>query len=108
MWRSLPERRGRCATKASVVVPGPGALSLEPVGLISARNRLTRIRRGAEFTATAASCGATNIRIALKGIARKRLRRYGFITLKAKVEFTPTGGSPYSEYVPIRVGLRRR
>jgi streptogramin lyase len=101
-----PGRNG--VTEVPVTVPGPGDLSLEPIGLLSVRNRLTRIPRGAAFTATAAACGPTNIRVALKGLARKRLRRYGFITLKARVTFTPVGGSSYSEYVPIPVGLRRR
>jgi hypothetical protein len=36
------------------------------------------------------------------------LRRYGFVTLKATVTFTPEGGSAYSEYASIPVALRRR
>jgi streptogramin lyase len=95
-------------TRVPVAVPGPGALTLKPIGLLSARNRLTRLRRPAAVKAAAASCGNTKARLALKGVARKRLRRYGFITLKARVTFAPAGGSPYSEFVSIPVGLRRR
>lgn len=95
-------------TRVPVTVPGPGELRLDPLGLLSARNRLTRIRRSQTFTATAASCGPAEVRVALRGIARKRLRRYGFIKLKAKVTFTPEGGSAYSEYASIPVALRRR
>ncbi len=102
------KRAGRNGvTRVPVTVPGPGEIRLDPIGLLSARNRLTRIRRPQEFMATAASCGPTNVSFALKGVARKRLRRYGFVTLKAKVTFTPTGGSPYSEYASIPVALRR-
>jgi streptogramin lyase len=101
-----PGRNG--VTRVPVTVPGPGEIRLDPIGLLSARNRLTPIRSPLEFTATAASCGPTGVRVALKGIARKRLRRYGFVTLKAKVTFTPAGGSPYSEYASIPVALRRR
>jgi len=104
-----PARRakGNGVTRVPVVVPAPGVLKVEQFGLLSARNRLTPfLRRSA--AASASACGATSVRIALKGLARKRLRRYGFITLKAKVTFTPVGGSPYSEFVPIPVGLQRR
>jgi streptogramin lyase len=106
--RPAQRARRNGSTRVTVTVPGPGELRLEPVGLLSARNRLTRIRRPREFTATAASCGPANVRFALKGVARKRLRRYGFVDLKARVTFTPTGGSPYSEYASIPVALRRR
>jgi virginiamycin B lyase len=105
--QSAKRARRNGVTGVPVTVPGPGELRLEPIGLLSARNRLTRIPRAAASTAAAASCGPTNIPLGLKGIARNRLRRYGFITLKAKVTFTPTGGSPYSEYVSVPVALRR-
>lgn len=94
-------------TRVPVAVPGPGALEVKLIGLLSARNRLTRLHGSAEARATAASCGNTKVRLGLKGIARKRLRRYGFITLKARATFTPAGGSPYSEIVSIPVSLRR-
>jgi streptogramin lyase len=102
------KRNGR--TSLSIIAPGPGVFILEQVGLISARNRLTRLAAGqvTEATGTAASCGRANPRLALKGLARKRLRRYGFITLKVKVSFTPDDGSPYSEYARVGVGLQRR
>lgn len=95
-------------TRVPVAVPGPGTLAIKPIGLLSARNRLTRLRRPTAARAAAASCGNTKVRLALKGVARERLRRYGFIDLKAKVTFTPAGGSPYSEYASIPVALRRR
>jgi streptogramin lyase len=105
-----PAKRARRngVTRVPVTVPGPGELRLKPIGLLSARNRLTRLRHPPKLTATAESCGPTDVRFALKGIARKRLRRYGFINLKARVTFTPAGGSPYSEYASIPVALRRR
>jgi virginiamycin B lyase len=95
------------ATSVTIAVPGPGALKVEQLGLLSARNRLTRFHRRSA-AADAPACGAASVPIALKGIARKRLRRYGFVTLKARVTFTPAGGSPYSEYASIDIALRRR
>lgn len=95
-------------TGVPIAVPGPGALEVEQIGLLSARSRLTHFHRRRSTAANAPTCGATSVPIALKGIAGKRLRRYGFITLKAKVTFTPEGGSPYSEFASIPVGLRRR
>lgn len=94
-------------TRVPVAVPGPGTIRVKPIGLLSARNRLTRLRRPAPVRATAASCGNTKVRLALKGVARERLRCYGFITLKARVTFAPAGGTPYSEVLRIPVGLRR-
>jgi virginiamycin B lyase len=105
---SAKRARRNGITRVPVTVPGPGEIRLDPVGLLSARNRLTRIRRPQTFIATAGSCGPTNVSFALKGVARKRLRRYGFVTLKAKVSFTPAGGATYSEYASIPVALRRR
>jgi virginiamycin B lyase len=105
--QSAKRARRNGVTRVPVTVPGPGEIRLDPIGLLSARNRLTRIRRPQAFTATAASCGPTDVRFGLKGIARKRLRRYGFVTLKARVTFTPEGGSAYSEYASIPVALRR-
>jgi virginiamycin B lyase len=104
-----PARRAKRngATSVPVAVAGSGVLEVEQVGLLSARNRLTRFRRRSA-SASAPTCGATSVGIALRGIARKRLRRYGFITLKANVTFTPSGGSPYSEDASIEIALRRR
>lgn len=98
----------KSVTRVPVAVPGPGSLTVRPIGLLSARNRLTRLRRPATVRAVAASCGTTKVRLGLRGVARERLRRYGFITLKTRVTFTPAGGSPYSEYASIPVALRRR
>ncbi len=104
---SARRARRNGVTRVPVTVPGPGEIRLDLVGLLSARSRLTRLRRPSKFTAVAESCGPTDVRFALRGIARKRLRRYGFVTLKARVTFAPVGGSPYSEVLRIPVGLRR-
>lgn len=96
------------ATRVPVAVPGPGTLSLEPVGLLSNRNRLTPIQGAPKVTTMVASCGNASLSLRLEGIARARLRRYGGVRLKAKVAFTPRGGSTYEEVVTIGIGLRRR
>ncbi|HEY8809501.1 MAG TPA: hypothetical protein VIM28_05715, partial [Solirubrobacterales bacterium] len=106
--RPAKPARKNGVTRVPVAVPGPGTLTLQPVGLLSFRNRLTPISGAAKVTASAASCGKTSFRVALKGIAKARLRRYGGIRLKAKVAFTPSGGSTYEEEVTIGVGLRRQ
>ncbi len=95
-------------TSVPVAVPGPGTLTMQPIGLLSYRNRLTPLHGAPASAASAAICGETSLRLALKGIARARLRHYGGIRLKAKVAFTPSGGSTYEEEVTIGVGLRRR
>lgn len=105
---SARRARRNGVARVPVTVPGPGEIRLDPIGLLSARNRLTRISRPRPFTANAASCGPAGVRFVLKGVARQRLRRYGFIRLKARVTFTPQGGSAYSEYASIPVALRRR
>ncbi len=102
-----PVRRNGVAA-VPVVVPGPGALTLQPLGLLSFRNKLTPIHGAATVTTSAASCGTTSFRLALSGIAKTRLRRYGGIRLRAKVSFTPNGGTAYAEEVSIGIGLRRR
>jgi streptogramin lyase len=95
-------------TSVPVVVPSPGTLTLQAVGLLSYRNELTPLHGAPMLTTSAASCGNTSIRLALRGVAKKRLRRDGGIRLRAKVAFTPSGGSAYEEEVTIGVGLRRR
>jgi virginiamycin B lyase len=95
-------------TSVPVVVPGPGTLTLQPLGLLSFHNKLSPFRGAPTLTTSAASCGNTSFRLALKGIAKRRLHRYGGVRLKAKVAFTPDGGSAYEEEVTIGIGLRRR
>jgi virginiamycin B lyase len=95
-------------TSVPVAVPGPGALTLQPIGLLSFRNKLTPIGGAPTVSTSAPSCGNTSFRLALKGIAKARLRRYGGVRLKAKVAFTPSAGSTYEEEVTIGIGLRRR
>jgi len=102
-----PARRNG-VTSVPVAVPGPGTLSMQPLGLLSYRNKLTPLHGAPTSTASAATCGETGIRLALKGVARARLRRYGGIRLKAEVAFTPNHGSTYEEEATIGIGLRRR
>lgn len=102
-----PAQRGK-VTQVPVAVPGPGTLSLKPIGLLSFRNRLTRIHGAPIVSASAASCGNTSFRLVLSGLARKRLHRYGNIELKAKVTFTPSGGTPYTEDARISLFIRGR
>jgi hypothetical protein len=56
-------------TKLTIIAPSSGLFSVEQVGLISARNRLTRLAAGqtSSATATATACGRANLRLALKG-----------------------------------------
>jgi streptogramin lyase len=102
-----PARRNGVTT-IPVAVPGPGTLTLQPIGLLSFRNRLTPLARAAKVTASAASCGNTSFHLVLEGIAKRRLHRDGGVRLKAKIAFTPSGGSTYEEEVTLGIGLRRR
>jgi streptogramin lyase len=101
-----PARRSGAVT-VRVAVPGRGILTLEQRGLLSSRNRLTRVEPRVAI-ATAPSCGETSIPIRLRGVALSRLLRHGSIRLKARVSLTPADGSTHTEAAVIGIGLRRR
>jgi hypothetical protein len=60
--------------------------------------------RGRAAGAVTTACGATQLRLRLRGTATAALRREGRIKLKVRATFTPTGGSANTEVRTIALG----
>lgn len=75
-----------------VYVPGPGRLKVSGAGL-----RTT--------TTPARDCGQATVRVAPGGELGRRLDRRGSVRVRARVTFTPRGGSAFSRVAPVT--LRR-
>ena len=95
-------------TNLPVVVPGPGILQLEPIGLVLRKGRLKRLPGSQRITSNGTSCGRMILRLKPRGIAMARFLRTGGVKLKAKITFTPTGGSPYQRYATVTVKRHSR
>jgi streptogramin lyase len=90
-------------TSLPVVVPGPGTLKLKPIAMLSGRNGQIHLPAQRTVAAHAASCGRTILHLTPAGIARAQLARVGAVRLKARITFTPTGGSSYHRLAAVTV-----
>ena len=71
-----------------VTVPGPGSLNLAGTKIKS-----QRLSRGATAGRAVGSAGVVNLKIKARGDFRKKLTEKGKLKVKAKVTYTPTGGT---------------
>jgi hypothetical protein len=73
----------------SVIVPGPGTL------VLAGKRRAIR------------ATGTAKLRIAATGAVRRRLLRTGRVNVRAKVTYTPVGGTPRTRAKTITLVARR-
>lgn len=88
--------RESVGARIPVVVPGPGKLTIRQLGS-GGRTRSFRARR----------CGPTTLSLSVKGAARKRLLRRGSLPVGARISFTPSGGSTFSQRTTVVLRSRR-
>jgi streptogramin lyase len=93
-----------------VEVPGPGTVKLRRAVLLMPHKRTVALPGAAAVRASPAACGATSLRLKLRGKALARLRRDGSLRLRVTATFTPTGGSPdtRTEVTYVRAPRGRR
>jgi hypothetical protein len=82
-------------------VPGPGELSAAGRGVKSASTS-----GGARASKTVTAAGTATLKIKAKGAAKGKLDATGRVTLKPKITFSPTGGTPTSQKQKVK--LRKR
>ena len=73
-----------------VSVPGPGQLVLSGKGIKKQRKN-------------ASAAGKVNVKVISTGKKKRELEGTGAVKVKAKITFTPTGGSPNSKTTKIRL-----
>ena len=78
-------------------LPGPGELSVAGRGVKRAS------AGGAHESKTVAAAGTTKLKIRAKGAARRKLDETGRVTLKPKIIFSPTGGTPTSQTRTVKL-----
>ncbi len=98
----LNKRKGTATL--TVDVPGPGKLTLRGKG-IRPQRPLTRISSSAR-TRAVDSAGSVKLTIRARGKAKRKLRRTGRATVKARVAFTPTGGSAARRSIAVKLKKR--
>ena len=72
-------------------MPGPGGLVLRKTG---------KVKRASK---TAAAAGAVKLTVKARGRARERLDDAGEVKVRAKVTFTPTGGTAKTKAKKIKL-----
>jgi hypothetical protein len=91
-------RRG--TAKQTVIVPGPGTLTLRGKGLV-------KQRLGGAGSAVASklvsAAGKVKLLIKSKGAKKKKLNRTGKVRVRAKFTFTPTGGTANTKAKRIKL-----
>jgi hypothetical protein len=88
----------------TVVVPGPGTLTLGGKGIV---NRRPGSRARAAASKAVSVAGNVKLLIKAKGKARRKLGRTGKAKVKAKVTYTPTGGAPNTLTKTVKLIKRR-
>jgi hypothetical protein len=87
----LQRNRRRGTARLTVIVPGPGTLTLAGSGLVS---QAARDARAAGSTTTSVTGGPVVLLLRAKGRARRKLERSGKVGLSVTVTFAPLGGTP--------------
>jgi streptogramin lyase len=103
LLRPAKRARRNGATRLPMVVPGPGVLQVRPLALLLPKHRQVKLGQAGSATATASACGTAFLRIKPRGAALQRFRRKGSARIKARISFTPTGGTTYTRTATISV-----
>jgi hypothetical protein len=93
------KRRGTAIL--TVILPGPGTVSLAGKGVAAGHGR-----RPAAASKAVGAAGPVKLPIRARGKAKRRLRRRGKVKLRVKVTYTPTGGSPNTRAKSVKL-IRR-
>jgi subtilisin-like proprotein convertase family protein len=96
----LKRNKKRGTATLAVIVPSAGTLDLSGKGVVKQRP-LGPAHRVLAKTVSAA--GTVKLKIKAKGKAKKHLDRIGTVKVKAKVTYTPTGGSPNTKTKRIKL-----
>jgi DNA-binding beta-propeller fold protein YncE len=89
--------------KLTVILPGPGALTLSGKGIV---NQSPASARRVPVNPTGGT-GNMKLLIKAKGKKREKLTETGEVKLKAKISFTPSGGTRNTKLRPVKL-IRRR
>ena len=94
---TLNRRRGTATLV--VTLPGPGSVRVSGAGIVPVR------RPGAPRLQAkpVAAAGKVELTIRAKGKAKTRLNEAGKVKVKAKVTWTPTGGTPSTETKTVKL-----
>jgi hypothetical protein len=95
------EAKAGGAAQLPVEVPGPGRIELRQLALRLPGKKTKRLPQAPASRAVARACGATRLKLKLRGAATAALRHDGQVRVKVRATFTPTGGSPNTEVQTI-------
>jgi hypothetical protein len=98
----LKRNRRKGTATLIVVVPGPGILTLSGKGIVGKQPG-----RRAKSSKTVGSAGRVGLLIRSRGGAKRKLRRTGKVRVRAKVTYTPTGGTPNTKAKTVKLVKRR-
>jgi virginiamycin B lyase len=84
----------RGSAKLTVKVPGPGELKLAKTGSVKGKHKRAK------------ESGNEKLSVKAKGKAKKRLNRKGKAMVKAKVTYTPDGGTPNTQSKKLKLKKR--
>jgi virginiamycin B lyase len=80
--------RGAAGARVTVAVPGPGRLRVSGPGL---KTTVSAARR----------CGTAAVPVLAKGYLQRTLLQHGAPRVRARITFTPRGGSPFSQKTTV-------
>ena len=95
----VERNRKKGTARVSVAVPGPGSLALSGNGV---RAQQASGRRPLAAKAVSAA-GTVKLLVKAKGGKRKRLDRTGAVKVKVSVTYVPTGGSPATQTLKLKL-----
>lgn len=98
----VKKRKNKGIALLTVDVPGPGTLALTGAGI-----KAQRSSGGAMASKAVAAAGPVTLRVKAKGAKKAKLNDKGSVKVKAKVSYTPTGGTP-GEISTRRIKLIKR
>jgi hypothetical protein len=83
--------------RLAVAVPGPGTLAISGPGVRAA---------GATMARSVRAAGTTRLLLGASGRKQRTLNRTGTVTIRPRVTYTPTSGTPRTRSKNIRLGKR--
>jgi hypothetical protein len=100
---AITKNRKKGTAAVAVTVPGPGSLTLSGQGV----RAQTASRQGPRAAKTVSLPGTASLTVKAKGRKRKKLTRTGRVGVAATITYLPTGGSPASQTVQLKLRRKR-